>query len=428
VVALLAMSTSLETARDLESRSALERNQRTRETWTKERLRLYLGGLLVLQLILCAMFFRFAQRGETDFRTFYTTGHMLRTGDAIYDYEAEESAQNALVSFNPTAMPFLYPPFAALLFAPLALGSYMTGYFLFFALNLCFCGLALLIMRPYTMSLEARWRLIVPGLFLSFMPLGIALMFGQVSLLLLLFYCSCFATLQKGKAILAGFFLSLALVKFQIALPVAFLFLVWRQWRFIAGFLCGAITLTLISIRITGLKVMESYVESLVFMSRHASNAAGEAKYATFPAQMPNLYGFFHSISHGASWGLVLTILCSLLVLFWAAIQKPSLPLALLAGMLVSYHLFFYDATLLLLPISLLFNQSIDSPIRGRQKLAIYASIFLVLASFWGAFLTFDFHHLVAIPIAVLFACLRPTYAHISPSALSSPALAKIAT
>ena len=385
---------------------------------TKERLRLYLGGLLVLQLILCAMFFRFARRGEVDFRTFYTTGHMLRTGDPIYDYDAERSAQSALVGPNVHAVPFMYPPFAALLFVPLALGSYMTGYFLFFALNLCFCGLALVIMRPYTASLEAKWRPLTPLLFLSFMPLGITLMFGQVSLLLLLLYCACFAALQKGRPFLAGIFLSLALIKFQIALPVALLFLVWRQWRFLAGFFSGAITLTLISIRITGLNVMETYGESLVFMSRHASNAAGQAKYATFPAQMPNLYGFFHSLSHGAPWGFALTILSSLLVLFWAAIQKPSLPLALLAGMLVSYHFFFYDATLLLLPISLLFNQSIDSPIHGRQKASVYAGIFLVLASFWGAFVTFDFHHLAAIPIAILFACFSPATAPVQPPAL----------
>ena len=250
------------------------------------------------------------------------------------------------------------------------------------------------------------------------MPLGITLMFGQVSLLLLILYCACFAALQKGRPFLAGIFLSLALIKFQIALPVALLFLVWRQWRFIAGFLCGAIALTLISIRITGLNVMETYGESLVFMSRHASNAAGQAKYATFPAQMPNLYGFFHSLSHGAPWGFALTILSSLLVLLWAAIQKPSLPLALLAGMLVSYHFFFYDATLLLLPISLLFNQSIDSPIHGRQKASVYAGIFLVLASFWGAFVTFDFHHLAAIPIAILFACFSPATAPVQPTAL----------
>jgi hypothetical protein len=54
--------------------------------------------------------------------------------------------------------------------------------------------------------------------------------------------------------------------------------------------------LALISVRITGLKALESYGHSLFFMSHEASNPAGEAKYAMFSAQMPNLYGFFHSI------------------------------------------------------------------------------------------------------------------------------------
>ena len=332
---------------------------------TKERLRLYLVGLLLLQLLACVRFFPSARAGLTDFRTFYTTGHMLRTGDAIYDYQAEMLAQSTLVSPNPNALPFMFPPYAALLFVPLASGSYLTGYFLFLALNLCFCGLALAVMRPYTASLGTRWRPLVPLLFLSFMPLGIALMFGQVSILLLLLYCACFAALQRRKPFLAGIFLSLALIKFQIALPVALLFLIWRQWRFIAGFICGASVLALISLRITGVKVLESYGHSLLFMSREASSAAGETRYAMFSAQMPNLYGFFHSISRGAPWGLALTILCSLLVLAWAATQKPSLPLALLAGILVSYHLYLYDLTLLLLPISLVFNQNIDSPARG---------------------------------------------------------------
>jgi hypothetical protein len=61
---------------------------------TKERLRLYLGGLLLLQLLACARLFPSVRAGAIDFRTFYTTGHMLRTGNAIYDYEAEKSAQS----------------------------------------------------------------------------------------------------------------------------------------------------------------------------------------------------------------------------------------------------------------------------------------------------------------------------------------------
>jgi hypothetical protein len=375
---------------------------------TKGRLRLYLGALLLLQIVTCARLLPFARAGQTDFRTFYTAGHMLRTGADFYNYDSELSQQSALVSPNGYALPFMSPPYTALLFVPFSLVRYWPAYRLFAALNLCLCAIAIKIMRPQLPSLNARWRPLTPLLFLSFMPLAVALTLGQVSILLLLLYCACFAAMQSSKPFLAGILLSLALIKFQVALPIAFLFLLWRQWRFLTGFLTGATSLSLLSILITGPRAFEAYGRSLFLMSHAASNAAGEAKYGMFPAQMPNLYGFFHTLSSGAPWGVALTILCSLFVLFWAARQKPSLPLALLAAILVSYHLYLYDLTLLLLPMTLVFNQNVDSLLRGRQSGAFYASVFLQLGAFWGSFLWFDSHYLVAIPITILFACLVP--------------------
>jgi Glycosyltransferase family 87 len=375
---------------------------------TKGRLRLYLGALLLLQIVSCARLFPFARAGQTDFRTFYTAGHMLRAGAELYNYDSELSQQSALVSPNDYALPFMSPPYTALLFVLFSLISYWPAYLLFAAFNFCLCALAVKIMRPHLPVLNSRWRALTPLLFLSFMPFAVALTLGQVSILLLLLYCACFSAIQSSKPILAGIFLSLALIKFQVALPIALLFLLWRQWRFLTGFLTGAAALTLLSILITGPRAFEAYGRSLFFMSHAASNPAGEAKYGMFPAQMPNLYGFFHTLSGGAPWGVALTILCSLLVLFWAARQQPSLTLALLAAILISYHLYLYDLTLLLLPMTLVFNQNVDSLLRGRQSGAFFACVFLQLGAFWGSFLWFDSHYLVAIPVAVLFACLGP--------------------
>ena len=375
---------------------------------TKGRLRLYLGALLLLQIVSCARLFPFARAGQTDFRTFYTAGHMLRAGGDLYNYDSELSQQSALVSPNGYALPFMSPPYIALLFLLFSLFSYWPAYLLFAAFNLCLCAIAVKIMRPHLPALNSRWRPLTPLLFLSFMPFAVALSLGQVSILLLLLYCACFSAIQSSKPILAGIFLSLALIKFQVALPIALLFLLWRQWRFLTGFLTGAAALTLLSILITGPRAFEAYGRSLFFMSHAASNPAGEAKYGMFPAQMPNLYGFFHTLSGGAPWGVALTILCSLLVLFWAARQQPSLTLALLAAILISYHLYLYDLTLLLLPMTLVFNQNVDSLLRGRQSGAFYACVFLQLGAFWGSFLWFDSHYLIAIPVAVLFACLGP--------------------
>jgi hypothetical protein len=326
---------------------------------------------------------------------------MLRTGEPLYDYAAETATQSTLVSPNPTALPFMSPPYTALLFVPFSRFDYQTGHFLFLAFNLACFGLALFLLRPFTATLATKWRPAAALVGLSFLPLGIAMTFGQLSLLLLLLYCACFAALQGRRPILAGVFLALALVKFQIALPIALLFLLWRQWRFFAGFLTGAFVLALVSLRITGLAATRAYLYSLFVMSRASSTGAGQTKYAMFSAEMPNIYGFLNTASSGAHWSFYLVILLSLLVLLWTVMQRPSLPLALLAGLLVSYHLYLYDFTLLLLPMLLIVNTGIDLPLKGRHKAAFLTCLLIPPAAF---FLTnFNNDYLFALPLAALF-------------------------
>jgi len=326
---------------------------------------------------------------------------MLRTGEPLYDYAAETAAQSSLVSPTPFTLPFMSPPYTALLFVPFSWFDYKTAFFLFLAFNLACLGLALFLLRPFTVTLDTKWRLTVAFIALSFLPLGIALIFGQLSVLLLLLYCACFVALQSGRPTLAGVFLALALIKFQIALPVALLFLLWRQWRFFAGFLTGAFALTLLSLRVTGAAATQAYLYSLLAMSQASSTGAGQTKYAIYSAEMPNLYGLLNTVFSGAPSSLYLTVLLSLLVLLWAALQRPSLPLALLAGILVSYHLYLYDFTLLLLPMLLILNTGIDLPLKGRLKAAFITCGLLAPAAF---FLT-DFNHdyLFALPLTALF-------------------------
>ena len=258
--------------------------------FNKERLRLYFVGLLVIQVLLCVARLPLMRAGWVDFRSYYTAGHMVHTGH-LYDYGAEVAAQNALVSPMRYALPFMYPPYTALLFVPFSLVSFRAAYLAFFVVNLCFCVACVLIMRPYDSALRARWGSLTLLLFLSFMPLGVTLGVGQVSVLLLLLYCSCFASVQSGRPFLAGVLLSLALIKFQIALPVALLFLLWRQWRFVAGFASGAVALTLISIRITG-------VRGFLYYSIFSIHASRE-----YPEAMPNLYAGQSHFKRGSRGG-----------------------------------------------------------------------------------------------------------------------------
>jgi hypothetical protein len=200
-------------------------------------------------------------------------------------------------------------------------------------------------------------------LFLSFLPAAIALIMGQLSFVLLLVFCACFVLLRRQQDLLAGLILSLALMKFQVALPVALLFLVWRQWRFIAGLLTGSALLIALSIRITGLAPFLAYLHSLLFMTTSVTaDRVIQLQYAVLPEQMPNLYGLGFTLTRGAAWSHILILTLSAGLFLWTALQRPSLPLALLTAMLLSYHLFFYDLTLLLLPLPLLTDHLLATP------------------------------------------------------------------
>ncbi|MGC2621459.1 MAG: glycosyltransferase family 87 protein, partial [Acidobacteriaceae bacterium] len=156
------------------------------------RLRLFLFALLALQLATWYGSLPLLRTRYIDYRSFYAAGTMVRTGQAasLYDYETERRVQNAVVGPNENALPYMPAPFTALFFVPLSLLPFRASYFVFLGLNLAFAALAVRLLRPHLTALTSRWRPLPEMLFLTFLPLGIALMFGQLSILLLLLYCT----------------------------------------------------------------------------------------------------------------------------------------------------------------------------------------------------------------------------------------------
>jgi hypothetical protein len=333
--------------------------------FTKKRLKLYLGALLALQVCTLLTGIPIIACRYIDFRAFYTAGSMVRMGNAaqLYDYATEQRFQSALVRPETRALPFMPPPFTALPFAPLSLLSFWHAYFAFAIVNMVLLLACIALLRPFLTALSARWKLAPALLILSFRPAAIALLMGQLSIMLLLICCGAFVCLRRDRNVAAGLIFSLALMKFQIALPVAVLFLLWRQWRFIAGFLTGSAVLTALSIYLVGMPGFVAYLHSLFSMtSSVTADRAIQLHFAILPEQMPNLYGLLFTLTGGAAWSHMLILAVSVVLFAWTALQRPSLPLALCTAMLVSYHLFFYDYTLLLLPLPLLADHALRNP------------------------------------------------------------------
>ena len=371
-------------------------------------------GTTVLLFFLCLcgtlVTAREALQGHIDFRQLYTSGYMARTGHGreLHDFDAAEKFQNVVVGPAVGALPFNHLAYESLIYAPFSLLRYRAAYVAFFVANLAILAAAFLTLRPYLDPLRDVWALLPVAIFVCFLPVTLALTEGQDSIILLALMIWATCAFDRGDDLSAGAFVGLSLFKFQYGLPIALLFLVWRRWRFLAGFAATAAGVTAISLWLTGWDGFLAYLHSLTEMSSRFSPTFG-LRYGIRPDLMPNLRGFAQAVAHGAtSASKVMTTISSAIVLIWTATRRPSLPLALLAAILVSYHHLITDTTMMILPAGLALVAAL-SPNAKRPTLVgvLAATIFLAPAPL---LLTNVRFYLLAIPMLAFLIAWDGTY------------------
>jgi Glycosyltransferase family 87 len=309
-------------------------------------------------VLLAIVYVPAALRGFDDFRQLYTGGYIIRTGHAaeLYDYDTERRFEEQLV---PTGLhftlPINHPAFEELLFVPLSLLTYRAAYWVFLACNgLLVILCAGLLRHRFKMQPDpGKWR---PALLLlAFFPIPRALEKGQDSIIMLTLLAAALWALDHEKELVAGLLVGIGVFKFQIVIPIALLFLVWRRRRFVAGFSASAVAASLVSLWLVGLSGAREYAHTLLSMSVRLTSEADMFRYGTHPRDMLNLRGLFSAIFDGRLPHLYVQLLIaagSVAVLMAAARQRPSLPLAIAAGSLASYHFIVHDATILILVIA----------------------------------------------------------------------------
>src|SRR5262249_49190107 len=130
-----------------------------------------------------------------------------------------------------------------------------------------------------------------------------------------------------------------------------------RRWQALQGFSLVGALLFILSLAISGVDALSAY-HRLLFQEK-IFQVLGDLAY------VPNIRGLLGVVFGNQTSGryLILIAICSLLVLWIAARnwRQEQLPLsfsgALLAALLTSYHLYTYDLSLLLLPVSLLLTE-----------------------------------------------------------------------
>jgi len=352
----------------------------------------------ILPIIFCMQFLAWltflpkALRGHADFRQLYVAGYMVRTGHRtqLYDYAAQAYFQNTLVSNDERALPFIRPAYQALMFVPFSLLPYRTAYLGFLLLNLLLLALAFLMLQPRLRGLSRVWPGLPPALFLGFYPVALALMQGQDSILLLALLAAALVSLERNRDLTAGALAGVGLFKFQIVVPIVLLFLLWRRWRFVKGFMFSAILVGLLSFITSGWAETVVFVHSLLSVGAGLPAVPGEINFPLRINIMANLRGLIYglaSLRAPQRWLQVTTLLLSSLVVISVRARGrqqrggDALVLAITAGVVVSYYLFIHDLSVLLIPIVLTLDRFISrngtgEPF-GRAAAAISALLFV---------------------------------------------------
>lgn len=210
----------------------------------KRRLPWAAGAGLILSLILVAVYLVTGSGGSLTWR-FYIDAAVYRAGgqfvlDGAQLYHDRLVVGGEETGFGETSLPFTYPPFAALLFVPLAWFSQTTAGVLLAAGNILLAGAvtwllidALLPARPDS-SRAARAALItgaVLPLVLVAEPVRETIFFGQINLLLmLLVLLGTVARTPGAQSWTGGIFVGLAAAIKLTPAVFGLYFLVQRRW------------------------------------------------------------------------------------------------------------------------------------------------------------------------------------------------------
>jgi hypothetical protein len=230
----------------------------------RSRIRFVCLALLGVSLVLMVVSFATADRGQTvfgpplgaDFAGFYTAGAILNLpalGDRerLYDVPFQDDRYHQLLPHLKEAdkLPYVYPPFLAVAFRPLALLPYPTAVacWLVITAGVYLAGFAL-IWKSLALGTECDW--LTPLLLgLSFQPFVMECWLGgQLSAVGFFWIAAAIALERARRPVASGLALGFCLYKPTLLLLVLPMLLVARRWRTLGGFALMALGLAIVSL------------------------------------------------------------------------------------------------------------------------------------------------------------------------------------
>lgn len=289
-----------------------------------------------------------AHSRSKDFASYYVAGELVRSQPHNLYSEAMQRWGQAKFAEEGRFLPWAHPAPEALLFAPLTLLPYPAAFAVWMSISLVLLGVAGYLLRERFASIGDSGTYAVAAA--AAVPIFAGLWGGQDHILTLVLFALAFLSAEEERDVAAGCWLGLALIRFQITLPLLLFFAVRRRWRVIGGAAAVGVVLLLVSFAIVGRGFVQSYGALLRFLGEQ--HDAGTVTY------MPTVRGLVALVLPHAGHALAVVAAVSGAILLaaawvWARARKTELALpyaaALLVALAVDYHGFMYEWSVMLL-------------------------------------------------------------------------------
>ncbi len=184
----------------------------------------------------------------------------------------------------------------------------------------------------------------------AFPPFWALVVYGQITILILIAFWLGWLALERGRLYLAGAAFGLLALKPQFGIPLAAIVLACGEWRMLAGAIGSVAAQAAVIWLALGSSVIAAFAASLRITLAHANEL--EAK----PFTSHSLRAVTRLLPDGI--GLPLWLTLSAIVLWYTVrVWKSDAPVrvrlgvVILASLLVNPHVIVYDVTLLALPL-----------------------------------------------------------------------------
>jgi hypothetical protein len=298
---------------------------------------------------------------DYDFLCYYIGGTLVREGHLpeLYQPAAQRQVQDRVAPGLEEPRPYARPPWFAFAIAPLTRLPLVKAYAVWVALWLA--------------VLAATWvwgarrfgegALLLAALFL---PTNLGFAYGQDCAGMLAVCCCAWVLFERRKLFAGGLVLGLALMKFHLLALVPVWLILQRRWRMLIGFIATGALFLLVSLEMLGVAGLQRYVHFLLYGD---TELLGHS-----PDSMINIYGLLLNlgVESKVADGLMAAMVIG--VSIFGIVGTPAwraLAIALTGSLLISPHVFAYDAAILLLPVWLVIENS-------KRKVSRWSALLLV--------------------------------------------------